>query len=238
MPPLAHPFHAPIDPAAGRPSAQAGLVAHEVGGARQLHQACAQLARLRAEVGWLEQHLAEQPGLRARCQGMRALIDQVVDGIGCVTAELQQAGVQGLWARLSAQVADFTERSGLVCQSSVDIAPGLPEPDSEHACAIFVIFGEMLGNVARHAQAAEVLIRVRATPGDLTLLVRDKGRGAPPSAFEGPDARGVTAMRERAALHGGWLQIDSQPGQGTQVILSMPLDRAVARPRLTPSSVP
>lgn len=202
---------------------------------QQLHQACAQLARLRADVGWLELHLAEQPGLRARCHGMRALIDQAVDGIGRIATGLQpadwlpQGAVPGLWATLAWQVADFTEHSGLACESSVDIAAGLPEPDGEHASAIFAIFGEMLGNVARHAQAAEVLIRVRATPGDLTLLVRDKGRGAPPSAFEGPDARGVAAMRERAALHGGWLQIDSQPGQGTQVILSMPLDRALAR---------
>ena len=66
-------------------------------------------------------------------------------------------------------------------------------------------------------------IRIRATSGELTLLVRDNGKGAPPSAFESHDAFGVMGMRERAGHFGGWVQIDSQPGQGTQVILSMPL---------------
>ena len=134
---------------------------------------------------------------------------------------------QGLWATLAEQVQDFIDRSALRCEWSIDIDPGLPAPQGMHATAIFSIFEEMLGNVARHAQATEVLIRVRATPGDLTLLVKDNGKGAPPSAFERTDAHGVKGMRERAGHHGGWLQIDSQPGQGTQVILSMPLDHAV-----------
>ncbi|HRH18361.1 MAG TPA: hypothetical protein PLS22_12995, partial [Aquabacterium sp.] len=77
------------------------------------------------------------------------------------------------------------------------------------------------------AQASEVHIRVRATHSDLTLLVKDNGKGAPSSAFERHDAYGVMGMRERAGHHGGWLQIDSQPGGGTQIILSMPMSMAV-----------
>ena len=70
------------------------------------------------------------------------------------------------------------------------------------------------------------------SPGaDLTLLVKDNGKGAPPSAFERSNAFGVMGMRERAGHHGGWLQIDSEPGQGTQVILSMPLACAPVQER-------
>ena len=134
------------------------------------------------------------------------------------TARAQQP-IRGL--ELGVRIGQQTDHQRL------DIDPGLPAPQGMHATAIFSIFEEMLGNVARHAQATEVLIRVRATPGDLTLLVKDNGKGAPPSAFERTDAHGVMGMRERAGHHGGWLQIDSQPGQGTQVILSMPLDHAV-----------
>lgn len=133
---------------------------------------------------------------------------------------------QGLWATLEWQVQDFIEHSELPCQWSIDIVPGLPVPQGNFATAVFRIFQEMLSNVARHAQASEVHIRVRATHSDLTLLVKDNGKGAPPSAFDRHDAHGVMGMRERAGRHGGWLQIDSQPGGGTQVILSMPMRAA------------
>jgi nitrate/nitrite-specific signal transduction histidine kinase len=55
------------------------------------------------------------------------------------------------------------------------------------------------------------------------LLVRDNGRGAPPSAFERADALGMAHVRERAAQLGGWLYVESQPGLGTKVILTLPL---------------
>lgn len=137
---------------------------------------------------------------------------------------------QGLWATLARQVQDFSGAGPWVCHGSIDIEPGLPPPEGDRAMAICCIFDEMLGNVARHAQANEVTIRVRGAPGDLTLLVKDNGKGAPPSTFERADALGVMGMRERARDHGGWLQIDSEPGQGTQVILSMPLARTVHQP--------
>lgn len=132
-------------------------------------------------------------------------------------------GQHGLWAALAWQVQDFIDLSGLRCHSAIDIAPGLPAPEGAQATAVCRIFQEMLHNVARHARASEVTIRVRAMPGDLTLLVKDNGRGAPPSTFEHPDAHGVIGMRACASQHGGWLQLSSAPGQGTQVILSMPL---------------
>ncbi len=143
---------------------------------------------------------------------------------------------QGVWAALAWQVQDFTERSGLRCVVSIDIDPDVPAPQGAHAAATCWIFQEMLTNVARHAQATEVLIRVCAKPGDLTLLVKDNGRGAPPSAFERFDAHGVPGMRACAGQHGGWLQIRSDPGQGTQLILSMPLAHAVLN--AMPSAMP
>jgi len=129
----------------------------------------------------------------------------------------------GLWATLARQVHDFADGSGLQCHDSIDIAPGLPAPEGAQAAAILRIFQEVLHNVACHARASEVTIRVRAMPGDFTLLVKDNGRGAPPSSFERPDAHGVIGMRALASQHGGWLQLSSAPGEGTQVILSMPL---------------
>jgi PAS domain S-box-containing protein len=196
--------------------------------AREIHDELGSLlVGLKMDVSWLEKRLSDEPALRCKCHGMRGLIDNAVDNVGRIITDLRPSILdhQGLWATLEWQVQDFIDSSELACEWSIDIEPDLPAPEGPHATAIFRIFQEMLSNVARHAQATEVTIRVRATQGDLTLLVKDNGKGAPPSAFERADAYGVMGMRERAGHHGGWLQITSEPGQGTQVILSMPLER-------------
>jgi PAS domain S-box-containing protein len=194
--------------------------------AREIHDELGSLlVGLKMDVSWMEKRLLDQPQLRGKCQDMRGLIDDAVGNVGRIITDLRPSILdhQGLWATLEWQAQDFIDGSELQCHWSMDIAPSLPAPQGPFATSVFRIFQEMLSNVARHAQASEVHIRVRATPGDLTLLVKDNGKGAPPSAFERRDAYGVMGMRERAGHHGGWLQIDSQPGAGTQLILSMPM---------------
>jgi signal transduction histidine kinase len=57
----------------------------------------------------------------------------------------------------------------------------------------------------------------------LRLTVQDNGVGAPPQAFEAANAYGVMGMRERARHFGGDIQIDSAPGQGTRMCLTVTL---------------
>lgn len=142
---------------------------------------------------------------------------------GTVHAPRPLADRLPLWRSLAEQLRGFEADAPLRCTVSIDVPAGLPAPDGVFAQDVRWVLAQMLDNVVRHAHATEVLVRVRASYGDLSVLVRDNGRGAPPSTFERPCARGVQGMRERAAVHGGWLQIDSDPGRGTQLILSMPL---------------
>lgn len=204
--------------------------------AREIHDELGSLlVGLKMDVSWLEKRLVDQPTLRCKCQGMRSLVDSAVDNVGRIITDLRPSILdhQGLWATLEWQLQDFIDSSELQCHWSMDVPASLQAPDGPLATAIFRIFQEMLSNVARHARASEVHIRIRATPSDITLLVKDNGKGAPPSAFERHDAYGVMGMHERAGHFGGWLQIDSQPGQGTQLILSMPLRYVAQAQRLT-----
>ncbi|RZI82582.1 MAG: PAS domain S-box protein [Rubrivivax sp.] len=196
--------------------------------AREIHDELGSLlVGLKMDVSWLEKRVADQAPLRCKCQDMRGLIDGAVDKVGRIITDLRPSLLdhQGLWATLEWQAQDFMDSSELSCRWAMDIAPGLSAPEGPLATAVFRIFQEMLSNVARHAQATQVDIRISATPSDLTLRVKDNGRGAPPSAFSSPDAYGVLGMRERAGHFGGWLHIDSQLDRGTQLILSMPLYR-------------
>lgn len=131
----------------------------------------------------------------------------------------------GLGTRLAATLQAFGEHTGVHTDWAIDTqgpADALP-PNSPLGELVLDTLQAALTNVARHSRAHQVLTRVRSSGSDLSLLVRDDGQGAPLSAFA-PDGRTTLArLRARADQLGGWLQIDSHPGQGTQIILSLPL---------------
>jgi signal transduction histidine kinase len=89
----------------------------------------------------------------------------------------------------------------------------------------FRIVQEAVANVARHADARRVLVRARRDGDAIAIEVSDDGRGFDPSAARPPVAAGhlgLAAVRERAALAGGRLDIDSAEGRGTTVRLVLP----------------
>ena len=82
--------------------------------------------------------------------------------------------------------------------------------------ALYRIAQEALNNVAKHAAATEVSVRLRSEAGQTTLSIEDDGRGF--DATEAlPDQMGVRIMRERAEAIGAALEINSDPDHGTQV---------------------
>lgn len=91
--------------------------------------------------------------------------------------------------------------------------------------AAYRIVQEALTNVARYAQASEVMVQIWAREGTLALQIEDEGVGfdpdAPPLADE--TSSGLSGMRERAALLGGELAIESTPGIGTCVTAQLPI---------------
>ena len=83
-------------------------------------------------------------------------------------------------------------------------------------------FQETLTNVARHADASKVEVRLTAEDAGLTLEVRDNGRGITEDKLLASDSLGILGMRERAMLLGGELSIKAPPGSGTTVKVRIP----------------
>lgn len=99
--------------------------------------------------------------------------------------------------------------------------------DPERATAIFRIFQEGLTNIARHANANQVNIRLSKDHGDVVLEVRDNGRGIGEEQLSTGRSFGILGMRERALLLGGELTISGAAGKGTIVRVRIPeADRA------------
>jgi signal transduction histidine kinase len=83
---------------------------------------------------------------------------------------------------------------------------------------LYRIAQEVLNNVAKHAGARAVAMRLRMDPDDVELRIEDDGQGFDPVSVA-PGHFGLRILQERAATIGAALAIDSAPGRGTQVIL-------------------
>ncbi len=96
---------------------------------------------------------------------------------------------------------------------------------SEAELALYRMAQEALSNVVRHAQATYVTVQLDFADGEVSLSVEDNGRGfdVPESPAEmAPSGHyGLLGLQERAELNGGHLTIQSQPGQGTRLNITL-----------------
>ena len=107
--------------------------------------------------------------------------------------------------------------------------PGLKPVSLPVKIALCRILQEALSNVRRHSGVQEALVRLWVERGHLILEVSDQGHGFEPPPLSGPQATerhehiGLRGMRERAALVGGELFVESHPGAGTHVRVEIPI---------------
>lgn len=94
---------------------------------------------------------------------------------------------------------------------------------------IYRIAEEALNNIVRHADARHIRLELRVDPARIGLLVADDGRGFDATSASANGYFGVRGMRERALLIDAALTIDSAPGRGTRVLLSVPPPAAISR---------
>ncbi len=90
--------------------------------------------------------------------------------------------------------------------------------------ALYRICQEVLANVARHAGAGSVDVRLVATPEQVRLVVEDDGRGFDASSVAG-ERHGLVGINERARMLGGSFEVRSSPGAGTRVEVTVPLEK-------------
>jgi len=134
--------------------------------------------------------------------------------------------ILGLQETLRRYTERFEEQSGIITNANLEEIFGL-NPQAE--LAIFRIFQEALANVQKHAQARELTIDSSRNGGELVLVIRDNGVGFDPSKIEQHQSTGerlgLLAMRERAELLGGKMEIDSRQGDGTTIIIRLPVEK-------------
>jgi signal transduction histidine kinase len=163
-------------------------------------------------------------GSGARLNDSLKLVEETIESIRNVMAELRPAVLDdyGLSAALRWYAEQFVKRTGVATTVSEQGFARRLSPAVEES--LFRIAQEALTNVAKYAHAGKVAVTLAATPDMSRLTIADDGAGFDPSAWKRPakdHGWGLMIMRERAAAVGAELNVESAPGQGTRIIVTV-----------------
>ena len=133
----------------------------------------------------------------------------------------------GLVPTVRRYVDAFKDKSGI--PTTLAVTGQERRMESVREIMIFRGLQELLGNVRNHAQATQVRVSLDSDDTRMRVIVEDNGRGFDvEAAASGPQRTiGLAGLKERIELLGGDLQIDSQPGQGTRVVMDVPVGDAI-----------
>ena len=200
--------------------------------ARDIHDELGSiLFRTKTEAFLLTGKLPAEFGSKAR--SIVDLLDQAMGTASRVARQLRPGILKefGLAAAVEDYARDFDQTHGITCRTQCDDGVEL-DPDT--SLALFRIVQEALTNVAKHAHASLVVVRLRREKGNIALEIRDNGRGIAEQDMEKPRSFGLRGIRERIQSLNGSFHITTPEQGGTLLILRVPirpgLDTSVIEP--------
>jgi len=196
--------------------------------ARELHDDLGQaLTALKMDVGglvaMLQPSAASGPLQNRLISRIVGTLDDTVTAVQRISAELRPSVLDdlGLAAAIEAEALRFEQRTGIECELSLPDQDDL-QVSGPAVTAIYRIVQEALTNVARHASASRVELRLRQRPDELLLEIRDDGRGIAAAEVSDPSSLGLIGIRERADMAGGTVHFEGVAGRGTIVSVRIP----------------
>ena len=135
--------------------------------------------------------------------------------------------INGLHATSAAQsIVDALQKVILAFENQLDVElvhdPKLTQPDPRVSTAIYRIVQESLANVVRHSQSRKARVEIRREDGQFFVAIKDWGTGFDVKRIP-PGRLGLGGIRERARSLGGEARVMSAPGEGTRVVVRIPL---------------
>lgn len=195
--------------------------------AREIHDELGQaLTALKLDLAWMGSNRPRggrnSGEMQAIDPSMTARIDETMQIVRRIASELRPSVLDqlGLEAAIEYLVQDAKQRTGMAITLHAQEFPRLPDDVASHA---FRIIQEALTNVTRHSKATRVDVAVRRAGGALVLGVSDNGVGFAPDTLSGLHSLGLVGMRERALACGGVLMVQGKPGEGTSIVVTIPL---------------
>lgn len=196
--------------------------------ARELHDELGQdLTVMKIDLATIRRRVGEESSALAAIDALDETIDRALQSVRRISSELRPGVLDrlGVTSAIEWLLREAERRGSLRTELQADELDDDIAPDA--ATALFRITQEALTNIARHAEASAASVTLRAEGDQVTLRIRDDGRGFDPTTVR-RTSLGLLGMQERAQRLGGSLRVVSSPGHGTEVIASIP--RAPAQP--------
>ena len=195
--------------------------------AREIHDELGgNLSAIKMALAMLAARLpAADSALQEKTAYVDALVDRTIDAVHRISVDLRPALLDlGLAAALEWQVQEFEKQAGVHATFSANQRE--IELDSDQASALFRIAQEALTNIAKHAHATRVTVKLARTRQHVSLKVSDNGGGIRQADRAKPESFGLRGMAERARALGGTLSLSHAPGGGTVVAVKIKLPTA------------
>ena len=193
--------------------------------ARELHDEMAQtVTAIRTEAAVLTAHQASPHEVHLSAQRIAEAAQQVSQMTRHMLLQLRPMALDsmGLREAVLALCQQWQNSSGIECECEI---PDLMDSDAQdYLCVtVYRLVQEALTNVAKHSRATKVLLNLHTTlQGNLLLTIRDNGRGLP-SVQNNSQGFGLLGMRERVASLKGSFHLHTEPGQGVEISIELPV---------------
>lgn len=186
--------------------------------ARELHDEIGQT--LTVALLFLKRAVDRAPAeIRGELADTQEAVRAGLDEVRSIARRLRPDALEdlGLHSALNALCSEFSQATGIVVVKNIAPQANRLQPDVELVC--YRIAQESLTNIARHAEASKVWLDLHSTTDQLLLRIADDGRGGVDT-----EGAGINGMRERALLVSAALTIASPLGEGTEVLVTIPID--------------
>ncbi|TFH37586.1 MAG: sensor histidine kinase [Anaerolineales bacterium] len=195
--------------------------------ARELHDTLAQgLAGLILQLEAVDSRLT-----KGQVEAAGGIVQQAMERARTTLAEARRAiadlrsegVIEGdLVGSVCKEVERFRSATGINVSTAYQPLPEIPASIREHALRAI---SEGLTNIAQHAQAANVNLHIEVRDHALEVLLKDDGMGFAPEQLDDRSGHyGLIGLRERARMVGGSLNVESKPGEGTIMVLRIPIN--------------
>lgn len=163
--------------------------------------------------------------LRSRLDEISSVTSQAIDEVRRITHGLRpyQLDRLGLTQAIRATVTRASENSSILFASRTEDLDDLFEKDAE--IHFYRIVQEAVTNVVKHSAATEAAVVIKKRTTDVSLSIRDNGRGFNPQQPYPQTldlGYGLSGIAERVRILGGTLTIQSRPGEGTTLMVEVP----------------
>ena len=197
-----------------------------IGIAREIHDVIGQqLTAIKFDVHWLSRKINGGEEAKNKFTDTMELIDDTIQATRKISSALRPDILNdlGLVEALRWQSNEFQNRTGILCQFISFLQN--QKIDTAVSFGLYRIYQEALTNVSRHSEAAAIDARLECDSGEkhIILSIADNGKGFDPEAIKSKKRLGIVGMRERILSMNGTYVLESAPGKGTTITVTVPL---------------